>query len=197
MFNSREILFRGFHKDPDGTHLILLDRKDNDDWDVNDMIKGNWTTWGFHCDNRLNEVVFNHPGVNIIPQTIGQFSGYYDGASWANLLPQEAEEFRLKCSREAGVYTDLETAKKLWRGHKIFEGDLLSDKNDPEVTGAVIFENGSFRLAIYRQHSILTKSGWVDKNPVLEEILPFDELVMTGFKVFGNVFEFPLPFLTL
>ena len=187
MFNYREILFRGFCEDPNGTKTITIDGKE---------IKGDWTTWGFHYDDTRHQTFFHNPCLVPIPSTIGQFSGYYDGTSWARLLPREKDDFRMKYSRQIGEWVSKETAKENWKGLKIMEGDLLMDKNDPDINGYVIFENGSFRVVFYGRCGAMTESGWNEDagDYGIIEIMPFDELALSDYQVVGNIYECPLPF---
>lgn len=181
MFN-REILFRSFHEDGNGTKTIIIDGKE---------IRGYWTTWGFHYDETRRQIFFHNPCLVPIPSTIGQFSGYYDGTSWAKLRKGEKDLFQIK-----NGYANPEIAETHWKGKRIFEGDILMDKTDPSINGFVEFDNGSFRLVMYGPCGAMTESGWNEDagDCGIIEIMPFAELALSSFEVVGNIYENPLPF---
>lgn len=62
-----------------------------------------------------------HPGLNklpsdhflVIPETVGQFTGLFDGTKWEQLTKEEQSEWRKKHTIDE------------WNGRMIFEGDIL------------------------------------------------------------------------
>lgn len=76
----REILFRGFHEDSNGEETIFLDGKE---------IKGKWVC-GYYCPTHFSrfpcslciypvDTIDSHwYGVEVIPETVGQYTGVND-----------------------------------------------------------------------------------------------------------------------
>lgn len=67
---------------------------------------------------------------NIIPETLGQFTGLYDATKFCDLTEQEQQE-----------WLEHHTVDE-WKGKRIFEWDILEASNGNR--GCVIFENGAF-----------------------------------------------------
>lgn len=62
-------------------------------------------------------------------ETVGQFTGLYDNTKWVDLTETEKKRFYHSVYTEDGVnirYPTVESVKNLWKGKKIFDGDVLS-----------------------------------------------------------------------
>lgn len=76
----RDILFRGFHEDPNGEEIIFFDGKE---------IKGKWV-YGYYCPTPFSrfpckpsiypiDTINSHwHGIEVIPETVGQYTGLVD-----------------------------------------------------------------------------------------------------------------------
>lgn len=108
----------------------------------------------------------------VIPETVGQFTGCYDGTTWDELTPAEQAEF---LASKKG-----DTAPK-WQGREIYEGDIVS-KAIPvvgEIKGVVVFGKKSYGFGI---HATLVSYGHaVDKFYRLN----------TLDKIIGNIHDNP------
>ncbi len=57
----------------------------------------------------------------VIPETVGQFTGLYDKTKWDDLSETEKQEFYIKTRCR-----DIKEVIKLWKGKQIFEGDICT-----------------------------------------------------------------------
>ena len=65
-------------------------------------------------DNESGTVVW----VEVIPETVGQFTGIYDSTEWEGLTPEEQQAF-------LHLPDGWENIPEAWGGKQIFEGDIL------------------------------------------------------------------------
>ena len=90
----------------------------------------------------------------VIPETVGQFTGLYDNTKWYDLTEAEKKEFYHSVYSEDGItikYPTVESVEYLWKGKKIFEGDILYYPhilNFKLVTGVVVFEKDDFCFSL-------------------------------------------------
>lgn len=105
--NMSEYLYRGM-------------RIDTREWVYGYLVVHNDGT----VDNRVHSIFTGHSGFGfneglnfewyeVIPETIGQFTGFFDKSCWDN-LPEKERNIPL-----------LEYKKETWQGRKIFGGDVL------------------------------------------------------------------------
>lgn len=82
--------------------------------------------------------------------TVGQFSGLYDSTKWEDLTDAEKLDFyRQHYIGEDGMsvrFQCIDDVKPLWRGKRIFEGDIVNGLFlfEKTVAGVVAFRDGSF-----------------------------------------------------
>lgn len=93
----REILFRG--KD-------ALTKE----WIYGDLV---------HCENGLFMSDKVGRFVEVIPETVGQFTGLFDCTKWEELSKKQQKEFLSHFNKDGKPNT-----KEDWNGKKIFEGDI-------------------------------------------------------------------------
>lgn len=76
-------------------------------------------------------------GINFVevdPETVGQFTGFYDSTKWEDLTPEEQEDF---LHRPDGW----ENTPDVWTGKQIFEGDIIKTRHGIRY---IVFEDGCF-----------------------------------------------------
>lgn len=64
----------------------------------------------------------------VIPETVGQFTGLYDSTKWDKLTAYEKNVFYRQNRSEDGItikYQTAEDVSHLWNGKEIYKGDLL------------------------------------------------------------------------
>lgn len=64
----------------------------------------------------------------VIPETVGQFTGLYDNTKWEELTYTEKKDFYDSVKSEDDItikYESVKKVKRLWKGKKIFEGDIV------------------------------------------------------------------------
>lgn len=89
----------------------------------------------------------------VIPETVGQFTGLYDDTKWEELTDTEKKDFYDSVKSEDGItikYESVEKVKRLWKGKKIFDGDIvkvkISDVFDDVFEDVIIVDFGNFSL---------------------------------------------------
>ena len=76
---------------------------------------GEWVE-GFLVDaQHIGNWVVAHP---VDPETVGQFTGFYDSTKWEELTPEEQQAFLHQPD-------GWENTPDVWPGKRIFEGDIL------------------------------------------------------------------------
>lgn len=85
------------------------------------------------------------------PETVGQFTGFYDSTKWEELTPEEQQAFLHQPD-------GWENTPEVWTGKQIFEGDILQFDDIGEEgyeykegfdfvnRAAVVWENGRWEL---------------------------------------------------
>lgn len=76
-------------------------------------------------------------------------------------------------------------------GKKIFEGDILDDREENECVGVIVFEDGAFRVKWYRITTMLYPYGYDDAGFGEIETDHLDMFYIDKFEVIGNVFVNP------
>lgn len=89
--------------------------------------------------------------LRVDPETVGQFTGFYDSTKWEDLTPEEQAAFLHQPD-------GWENTPDVWPGKKIFEGDILQFEDVGETgyeykegfdftnRAAVVWENGRWEL---------------------------------------------------
>ena len=124
----REYLFRG-------------KRKDNGEWiegylvEIGKLSFTDAPRYGI-CNKALSvhglDVAYNVKIPQVIPETIGQFTGEYDTTKWEELSEAEQQEW---FKGDNGL-------KDKWKGKRIFEGDITKAQNGH--IGYIVFKYGRF-----------------------------------------------------
>ena len=172
---SREILFRGQNKDNKewscgflfGDGLIESSRKFIGGIVIEDY-KGN-------ADDR-----FDITGIDfceVIPETIGQYTGLHDSTKWEQLSEDEKKKFL----SEWNYKEQRQNIKEDWNGRKIFEGDIVRSKGKyDEHIGVIKFLNAKF----YVDWKIRNKHSDKGISCRTDDMSPTDEVI-------GNIFDNP------
>lgn len=85
------------------------------------------------------------------PKTVGQFTGLYYKTKWEDLTGKEKTDFYKSLHTEDGKtvkYSDVRSVAHLWKGKKLFEGDILRNRRKGEVR-VVVFSESSFQAKKY------------------------------------------------
>lgn len=125
------------------------------------------------------------------PETVGQFTGFYDGTKWEELTPEEQQAFLHQPD-------GWENTPEAWHGTPIFEGDILQFEDVGETgyeykegfdftnRAAVVWENGRWELDRF----LSTNSG-VNEDMIGRSFHEEFILVFGSSKVIGNVHDDP------
>lgn len=97
----------------------------------------------------------------VIPETVGQFTGLYDNTKWEDLTDAEKLKFyRKNYIGEDGMsvrFQKVDDVKFLWKGKPIFEGDIIFFEDESPTNyeyhdctemrcGEIKFDDGQFYL---------------------------------------------------
>lgn len=112
----------------EGIGLYRGKRKDN----------GEWVCGGFHSRFGRAFIIgiskkLRIDGIEVDPETVGLFTGLYDSTKWEELLEEEKVHFYYENYSEDGEtikYPNVESIKRLWKGKRIFEGDIVKVERD-------------------------------------------------------------------
>jgi hypothetical protein len=116
---NRQIKFRG-------------KRKDNGEWEFGDLAQV--TVNSSRAWRRKVKVMVNHH--EVIPDTVGQFTGLYDATKWEDL----SEEERNRWTIDGNMPSE-------WKGREIYEGDILEYAHrETGDLNVITYKDGSFAL---------------------------------------------------
>lgn len=124
-----------------------------------------------------------HPldGVEVDPETVGQFTGLFDNTKWDQLSEKEKNDFLSKTNE----LTNTKNTKDDWKGREIFEGDVLfgREEGDDETTAWTNF----YYVIFYDEKlcSFMAK----DKDDTYWDIVICE--INEQYKVIGNIFDNP------
>ena len=178
----REILFRGkaANRNP---HRQYRTKYKNGDW-VFGMLTDPMNYAGFAEMTNTNGV----SGIEVDKNTVGQFTGLYDSTKWKDLTDAEKLDFYHKhYVGEDGMsvrFQNIDDVKHLWKGKKIFEGDIVRyterrfGGEDVPVVNVVEFAEGGFAVRNYFLNHWL-RDG-LNGN-----------IQMEGIEVIGNIHDNP------
>lgn len=84
----------------------------------------------------IPKAVFDCASYEIIPETVGQFTGLYDSTTWEELTPEEQNAFLHQPD-------GWENTEDVWPGKEIYTGDIISyiAPDDLHAIGVVRFGN--------------------------------------------------------
>lgn len=132
----REILFRG-------------KQKSNGNWVHGDLSYHRDGRMFIRCWDRLGfDTTYNAYEVN--PETGGQFTGLYDSTKWEDLPDAEKLDFYKKhyigSDGMSVRFQHIDDVKHLWKGKKIFEGDIVAYcwYEDEPMNFQIEFVSGEF-----------------------------------------------------
>lgn len=165
----REIKFRALKKNP--KEYVC-------GYDGNDQTKSKWVYGGgvipvyentylkdraeMVIDVNYDELDYWHSSYitcEVLPDTIGQFTGLYDSTKWEELTKEEQEKFLNQINAETGR----ENTKNDWKGREIYEGDILNVTYSDQIGECHHAEN--YVLDDLRTTSVI---GWLDYANELE-----------------------------
>lgn len=116
---SREIKFRGFATNENGKETIVVKGKE---------IKGDWAEGCYANTLDGGAVILTQETkglariwVDVLPETIGQYTGLHDNTKWEQLT--EKEQFRFLEENKDKKFTNND-----WNGKEIFEGDIYNSE---------------------------------------------------------------------
>ena len=132
-----------------------------------------------------------HRNYEVDPETVGQFTGFYDSTKWEELTPEEQQAFLHQ--------PDLwENTPDTWPGKRIFEDDILQFEDVGETgyeykegfdyinRAAVVWENGRWEL----ERFLDTNSG-VNEDMISRSYHEDFIQVFGSSKIIGNVHDDP------
>ncbi len=130
-------------------------------------------------------------GIEVDKNTVGQFTGFYDGTKWEELTPEEQQAFL----HQPGGW---ENTPEAWHGKPIFEGDILQFEDVGETgyeykegfdftnRAAVVWENGRWELDRF-----LSANSGVYEDMAGRSFHEEFILVFGSSKVIGNIHDDP------
>lgn len=119
----------------------------------------------------------------VVPETVGQFTGLYDGAKWEDLTDSEKMAFyKLHYIGKDGMsvrFQYIDDVKHLWKGRKIFEGDIVKGLFlfGMEIKAVVVFLDGAFGLQWNRGS--------------VKEFSAFTSICNVKYEIVGNIHDNP------
>lgn len=130
-------------------------------------------------------------GIEVDPETVGQFTGFYDSTRWEELTPEEQQEFL----HQPDFW---ENTPDTWPGKRIFEGDILEFADTGETgyeykegfdytnRAAVVWGNGRWELERFLETNSGVNEDMIGRSYHEEFILVFGSS-----KIIGNVYDDP------
>ena len=102
--------------------------------------------------------------VEVIPETVGQFTGLYDNTKWEELTVDEQAEFLYP--KDGGKHS-----KEEWKGKPIFEGDIIKasftvagHENGCYAIGYIVYEEDGFKVRVTMSHNASKHAEYTSKN---------------------------------
>ena len=100
----------------------------------------------------------------VIPETVGQFTGLYDNTKWEELTVDEQAEFLYP--KDGGKHS-----KEEWKGKPIFEGDIIKasftvagHENGCYAIGYIVYEEDGFKVRVTMSHNASKHAEYTSKN---------------------------------
>ena len=118
--------------------------------------------------------------VNVNGKTVGKYTGIRDNTAWDELTESQKREFvHILFDYSDCKHVAINTAHEYWKGHAIFEGDII----DGRCIGA------DHHYVVGRKFDMW---GLYDgTNPKMSNFIAFDQLPFATFKVIGNIYDNP------
>lgn len=156
----KEILFRG-------------KRKENGKW----VYGGIMTDDDYVAICRCNDFYGWYEHIEVIPETVGQFTGLYDATPWEELTTDEQAWFLYPENGD-------KRSKDDWKGKPIFEGDICRfrewNNGDMCWIGKVYFEHQQFVI-----------SGNKNKECETPFTLAMSRFISKNIEIIGNIHDNP------
>lgn len=180
----REILFRGQTR-----------RKGQKVWMDGTPVESNWVYGGVLQGTGDYSIIYgwNDPddkrGANlgkhvVYTDTLGQFTGLHDSTKWEDLTDSEKLDFyHQHYIGEDGMsvkFQKFDDVKHLWKGKKIFEGDIVRHYNMVDVG-----QPDRFELGLVRWNG---KNSWFERTSFPAACFINDTCV---YEVIGNIHDNP------
>lgn len=165
----REILFTGKRKDNgkrvEGYYLYRGEECSKIGTDIHYIITHDLCGFSWH---------------EVIPETVGQFTGLYDNTKWEELTTDEQALF---------LYPELggKRSKEDWKGRRVFEGDVFgwNDGEIDEATGEAYQDEIS--IVCFDE----TKMKFVIKNQYGACANLYQALLDSNLRYVGNIYDNP------
>lgn len=170
---SREILFKGKHKE-------------YDEWVEGDLIHEPFGECIQFIKNKCRSKV------KIKPESVCQYTGLNDSTKWEELSEEEKRNFLSKWNQEKGRYC----IKEDWNGRKIFEGDIISfshsriKKEEDELSFMPEYEEYNRNYAVEFVNTYYTY-GLRARNKTIHFKLSQSTINTHNAKVIGDIFNNP------
>lgn len=168
----REILFRGKPKDKEHFYFFsgIWHKFCNDGFVYGSLIVNNdryFISTSAQCSTNYCVNNGRVSMIEVIPETVGQFTGLYDSTLWEELTEEKQICFLYPENGE-------KHSKEEWKGKPIFEGDILNFK-----TTAYYFKNCKIEYQVcYARYCAIDNNGCV---------WPMDKTF--EYKVIGNIHD--------
>lgn len=133
----------------------------------------------------LSQTLFDGLRIEVLPSTVGVFTGFYDDTKFIELSSEEQTKFLVNNTREH------------WKGLPIFTGDIIEFEDCGEDDygegfdfinrAEVIYDNGKLTLG-----KVLCSDNSAVVND-LADMAYFDEFLslLSNSKVIGNIYDYP------
>ncbi len=157
----REVIFRG-------------KRKDNGEWFYGYLVHQT-EYYGDSCDNYhiIAEGEFDYDeyrSEEVIPETVGQYTGLHDNTKWEELTKEEQLDWLKNHTVDE------------WNGKKIFEGDIVKEK-DVIHNGEIQIKGEIFKVEMHA-------GCYIAKNETCFNFLNRVVLnLMGGAEIIGNIHD--------
>lgn len=125
--------------------------------------------------------------IEVIPETVCQYTGLNDGTKWEELSEEEKEKFLSKRNHKE----DRMNAKEDWNGRKIFEGDIVKGvAYSTDFVGYIVWIDAiaGFGVRYFNKHREPT--AW-ENSSILKAIQRWKQPNEFQAEVIGNIFDNP------
>ena len=160
-------------------------RKDNGEWAFGFPFVGETSSYILYAkmSSGSGSMFFEFDGVEVFPETVGQYTGLHDATKWENLPEKEQQEF-LRIHK-----------KEDWNGKMIFEGDIIKSDNGRHSAISVVKFGEYYPKLFFAMLDIcctgvqhLNANGFYLESAKHEDMILFKSRHLV---VIGNIYDNP------